>query len=503
MLSTSNPRVVDFYGANPGIDFEQANLWLIEMLEALLDKKNSNESATLMQKEFSHFMQSSSAQLDQVRSGISALHDSVNKNNHEMKSHIMTQLFAMKREYLDDIKPVLENQALTLNEKWSCITEKNATFFTEKLSLLLNDQMPKLFHSPLREMHLSLKSELDTLSLRKDKSIDDFTHSFEVKYTNMLKSLEPVYASITDMKSTIAAQHSSLSRELGDFTAKFRSSSIKGKCSENLLSSVLHSLFPSGQIDDTTGIKHSGDCILSRPNVEHSIMFENKIYERNVEKVEVEKFVRDVDHLRMHSILISQKSGIAMKQNFQIEIHKGLILLFIHRAEYSHEKIQLAVDIIDHLSARIAEIDHLIENPDNSHIVKQEILDLINDDYASFVHKRESLFTLIHEFTKNITKSFEDIRLPNLEEYLKTKYSIYSKHGGASSSSALSTSVSSASSASSSSSSSSASSSPGKLVCDICGNFSATNKSSMAAHKRGKSCKKHLLAPPSSPRTDA
>ena len=431
MMQTSNARVVDFYARNPHISFEQANVWFVEIFETLFDKKGATESVALMNSQFSTFANMATAQMESLRVLLSSVDDSVTKGNHELKSYIMMQLTLMKREHVDDVKVVMENQMLTLNEKWSQISEKNSVFFTDKLSLVLNDQLPRFFHAPIREMHATLKTDLESVYARKDKNIDEFVNSFDLKYSNMLKSLDPVYNAITDMKLLVGNKCDNIARDVAEFTSKFtKNSSTKGRCSENLLSAVLDSLYPNGHIEDMSSNKASGDCVLSRPALTHKIMFENKNYERNVDKDEVEKFLRDVEHLRSHAVLVSQRSGISLKNNYQIEIHKGCIIVYVHKAEYLPERIQVAVDIIDSLAVRLQMLEKE-ENFDASLLLSQELMDLINDEYSAFVHSRENMSLLLRDFHKKMAGLIDDIRLPRLESYLKDRgYSIYSSCGG-------------------------------------------------------------------------
>lgn len=76
-------------------------------------------------------------------------------------------------------------------------------------------------------------------------------------------------------------------------------------------------------------------------------MFENKVYETNVKLEEIQKFIRDVEEIKTNAIFLSQNSGITRKKNFQVDIHKGLIMIYIHNVQYSPEKIQIAIDIIE------------------------------------------------------------------------------------------------------------------------------------------------------------
>jgi hypothetical protein len=116
--------------------------------------------------------------------------------------------------------------------------------------------------------------------------------------------------------------------ELSEFLGKYKGSSNKGKFGENQLGSTLNSMFPNAEVVNTSGQKASGDFIMKR--IERpSILFENKEYDYNIPKDEIAKFIRDIDTQDVNGIFISQNSGITFKQNFQIDIHKGNILVYI------------------------------------------------------------------------------------------------------------------------------------------------------------------------------
>ncbi len=126
-------------------------------------------------------------------------------------------------------------------------------------------------------------------------------------------------------------------------------SSNKGKYGEQNLCSILNTMFPSAEVQDTTGTKASGDFLLRRID-KPQILFENKEYKANIDKEEVSKFIRDIDTQNTNGIFLSQYSGITFKQNYQIDLHKGNILIYVQHCEYSPERIRIAIDIIDYLS---------------------------------------------------------------------------------------------------------------------------------------------------------
>jgi hypothetical protein len=150
----------------------------------------------------------------------------------------------------------------------------------------------------------------------------------------------------------------------------------------------------------------------------------------------------------MHGIFTSQYSGIAFKQNFQIDINKGNVLVYIQHCEYSSDKIRIAVDIIDNLSVKLQDLN--MDNENNT--ISKEVLDDINIEYQAFIHQKEMMLTLLKDYNKKMTAQIEDIKLPCLDKYLSHKYAYVKTNC---------------------------------FVCDLCNIFNATTKQSLSAHKRG------------------
>jgi hypothetical protein len=101
------------------------------------------------------------------------------------------------------------------------------------------------------------------------------------------------------------------------------------------------------------------------------------------------KFIFDAENIKSHGIFLSQHSGIAGKSNYQIDYHKGLVLLYVHNVDYSREKIQLAVDIIDNLSSKLEEF---VEEESLETHISRDVLESINTEYQEFSLKKDSIF---------------------------------------------------------------------------------------------------------------
>jgi hypothetical protein len=169
-----------------------------------------------------------------------------------------------------------------------------------------------------------------------------------------------------------------INEELILFLNQYKISSKKGELSENMLESILIKLYPSSEIINTTGQISSGDFILKRNNNKVKILIENKNYDSNVPKREIDKFILDVETQNCSGIMISQHSGISFKKNFEIDINNGNILIYIHNMNYESDKIVIACDIIDNLSNKIKEL-----NGTDEHVkISSNILQLINEQLS-------------------------------------------------------------------------------------------------------------------------
>ena len=151
----------------------------------------------------------------------------------------------------------------------------------------------------------------------------------------------------------------------------------------------------------------------------------------------------------------SQGGKITTKENFEINIHNGNVLVYIHDVNNDPDKIKLAVDIVDHLKCKLDEFS-TVGDVDN---ISKEMLDNINMEYQNFMMSKTSLIKITKEFNKKLLKQIDEIKLPVLDDYLSSKYAFSSN----------------------------------KFVCEYC-NFVGKNQQSKSAHLRGCGERKRIIA---------
>ena len=376
MLSTSHERILAFYDNNPHISFEKANLFLIDIFELVNNKKENND-----EKENSFFMESIQKFQDEIHSIQDQLkHSSQHMLNLQTSvTDLPTHIHHLRDNYTTDLERVLATQK---EHQQDDLLEKMNTMIGENVkSTLTSDQVLSGFNA-------SLTSKCDSL-----QQIMMASHETEVCNRESLQAIQ---------------QHFDRQKK----------STLKGIDSETKVEGLLNTTFPDACIENTTGQAKSCDFMILR-HEKPTIMIENKEYSNNVPIVEVEKFIRDIEHHNHSGILISQSSGIARKQNFQIDIHNGSVLIYIHHLEYDFDKVRLAVHTIDYIKTMLKDFHY--EEEDFK--VSMDTLKALNKEYQQLLFQRNGMMDTLKEFNKNMGKQIQALELSSLSNMMSKHFS--------------------------------------------------------------------------------
>ena len=124
--------------------------------------------------------------------------------------------------------------------------------------------------------------------------------------------------------------------------------------------------------------------------------------------------------------------------------------VFIHNMEFSSLKLELAVSVIDTISEKLRQFNGK-SNGDQT--IPKEVLDSINSEYQFFISQKNAVIDVFKESQRKVLSQIDEIRFPNLDKFLSTKYtSTIQKQG---------------------------------FKCELCKSFSGNNLKALAAHKRG------------------
>jgi hypothetical protein len=182
---------------------------------------------------------------------------------------------------------------------------------------------------------------------------------------------------------------------------------------------ILYDLFPSSELNTNLSdpMISFGNIVMKRAN-KVDIIVKNINYNIPISTDDIKTFVRDIETNNMCGIFISQNSAIPYKDNFQIDINKGNIVVYIYKCDYNPDKIRIATDIIDcmHNKLQKAEIDN------DADTIPKDVLNSINLEFKYYILNRENLQTAIREIQKKLQSILDEMRFPELEKYLSNKY---------------------------------------------------------------------------------
>jgi hypothetical protein len=464
-LTITNKKVWDFYDEHKNLNFENMNILFIDILDNLLRNTNPTLDANI-----------AASLLDNIKTlqnQITTIGDTVTKNQTDIGTMFTMKFIDFKRDYMDDMKLILSTNAT--DKVGPMIKEYNESLL-DKTRIMVSEIIPqnhdilhKSIDNSFQQLQSSINTDTHTLlksSITKD-ALDSFSLSLDEKFANTLMNSQNMLNSIItsteqridnrlseikDISSSNSSSQTSLCNNIGDLLKKMENSSAKGKISENLLFNVLHSLYPTAQIESVGTTKETGDIILKRKD-KPVIVFENKNYDRNVGQEEVRKFLRDVEIQNCSGIMLAQHFGITNKNNFEIELHDNNVLLYLHKVEYDADKIKAAVDIVDYFKSCLNELE---TGTGEQISIDKEFLDDINKEYQNFINNKLTHIKTIKDFQQKLISQVDDIKLPSLEHYLSRMY---------------------------------ASSASKENICDYC-NYVAKNVRALTAHHRGCALKK-------------
>jgi hypothetical protein len=475
-ITITNKKILKYFEEHASIDPENSFLLFIEILEKFGDNIFEQMSSSLNKQILEG--------LNENTRILTNLQENIKRMNTEITNSLFIKMVEMKKEYLEDMKNIISTNS---NEKIASLLEKSNNQLIDKTNVLLNDIIPKsndanFSHLSERITHFQnlLKEETDKISQKmvtenNQTNVKQYFDTFETNFNNMLSTFQnnlqqPLHMyintseerinkninNITDLTKENMSTQTKLYAEMNDFLNKYKVSNYKGSFNENQLKLLLNNMFPTGEIINTTGQKSAGDFTMKRLN-KPNIMFENKDYFENVYNAEIIKFIFDAENIKSHGIFLSQHSGISGKSNYQIDYHKGNILVYVHNVDYSREKIQLAVDIIDNLSIKLEELKDG-EGENNEMNISKDILDSINTEYQSFALKKDTLIGMTKDFSKKSIAQLEELKFPSLDNYLSNHFASATKN---------------------------ATKLNNQYTCEICKIYICSTKKSLSAHQRG------------------
>ena len=337
---------------------------------------------------------------------------------------------------------ILDNMK-TMNAKFERsqeLNQFNLSNYMNELKRSMNEEMKTIMSINMMEkVEPVLREKLkDQQSAIVNSTLDKITTLFDNKFLN-----------INEISKSNKEILSSQNDKLNNLLNRFENSSAKGKMSENLVLNTLKDMYPNAEIYSVGQTKETCDIMLVRNN-KPKILVENKDWRRPVIQEEVKKFMRDIELQKCCGLFLSQNTTITTKDNFEINVHDGNVLVYVHCANNDPEKIKIALDIIDAFSNTLKLLEEESCSDQDMNVISKEVSDHINAEYMNFLSKKNKTIKMAKEFIQTLVKQIEEFTIPSLETYLASKYSLSSS----------------------------------KFVCEYCG-FVGKSQQSKSAHMRG------------------
>lgn len=475
-ISITNERILRFYKDNPNINFEAVNIIFIDLFDQLLRDMNNTMNSTI-QSQILLSVHENSEKLNTMIGSVDSLKEKVQLMHTEITNNILLKFNEIKENYIIDLRTLLKENT---NENIGSLLEKMNHQLIDKTTLVINEVIPKSqsqcysqIHESIRSFHKSISDDTRVLLKYIDNNtLKDYMNHFEMKSSMMLQNLQqPIYTYISGSEERIQQNINTMKEQNKQIQEKMigELSKIIHYYKENPLSTntsntmdiLLNKLYNTSEVVPLRSQIYNNidNTFLIKRTNKTKILFHSIDIERNVNQDEIQDFIHLIEEQKSHGIFLSQQSGFSNKPNFHIEIYNKMIIIFVHNVQYSIEKIKSAVDIIDHLSVKLRELNN--DNEYEYHIDK-EILEEINKEFQNFMNQKESIMNVLKESQKKVFSQMDEFKFPTLDKFLSTKYGAHIQRQG--------------------------------LKCDLCKNFNANNLKALAAHKRGCSRKNKIVS---------
>lgn len=415
-ITLTHPTVIEFY-KKYSLDPEEINVLFITLLSEILEGQDSSFNQTLG----NHLMEKLSF-LDKKLDGINK---SLQDDKKDLSTSFLIQFSEYRNKYIDDMNRILSsNQTQHLSP---FLREMNEQLLN-KTQLILNELLPKNQEGILQHFQQSLSKETQKLtdSTLNKESLNTFMANIQHILQSQDKRIESRFLEsdrrLTELKELNSAnQHAQIDvqNNVSEILKKFEKSTTKGNVSENILYNILLSLFPCAEIEYVGNEqKESGDIMLTRKD-KPKILIENKDHDsKNIPKHDIDKFIRDCEIQNCSGIMLAQNRGIANKENFELQIHKTNVLLYVHEVKFDQDKIKMAVEIVEHFKQQL----DLLNKKENNAVIENDVLELINKEYLAYVNQKSSMSKLLKDYNERMSSCLADLKLPTLDTYLSKHF---------------------------------------------------------------------------------
>ena len=277
----NDKTIIAFYNDNPNLNIVDINLIFIDILKKL--STNLNETLT-----------------NTVNHKILSTLTELTKDIYNIKQDVSTKLNDTKKEYIENLKLILDNTNNNNYDKIQNMLDKNNETIVNKTTSIINEFMPKnnekvssIIENSIRTLHETINHDTNMLidNINKDdKNINEFINNIDNRFNSMINSLQqPIFSfiqsseertnnNVQQIREKLVAQQLSqetLNNGMQEFLNKYKhNSSSKGNISETELYSILQNIFPCDEnLCNGPSLPLCDPCLKqSKPRLSYALM---------------------------------------------------------------------------------------------------------------------------------------------------------------------------------------------------------------------------------------
>ncbi len=270
------------------------------------------------------------------------------------------------------------------------------------------------------------------------KCIDTRVRDINTNVRDVSANVRDVNANVRGVTSLQREHHSSLEKQLQSLNDKFdkvfntSSSAKKGKLGERVIERYIEERFPDCQLKNVSSTGYQSDFIMTWHD--HKTLIEVKFYEKNVGKLEIDKFHRDIGLGSYDgAILIALTSGIYNCGYFSCDMYDGIPVIYLPKADPCDDRIYWGVCGLDIIIQGIRQVELLRNNGkydinDTMSIISNHIASLASDVEVLGKHNDNMnqyyiSFKKMQRYNEDLCKTQSDSinnRIDMLRSYIET-----------------------------------------------------------------------------------
>ena len=458
-LLITNSKIRDFYLSNPQISFNDMNLLFLDIIENVTKKQIL---PTPSQIESAILKPDKKRQLDELQTFV----DKIREAFQLQIQCISSKYVVAKSEYINDFYFAFSEP----NSKVQLL-QNNAAFLTKIRHLLFAVSKMRCFNiaektqTMVRHFEKILNANVESIALKSETATTskEFADNFDSNASHMMQAILQLLADCLASNESRVKHLADLLKRGEEINSAFYYKLIydlndilhqipllENNAAETRVNSfefVLSQTFPTASIFNAYVLNN--EFMLLRTDKTDIYVETYEMRDRNVSAAEVKRFVNCCVEKQANGIIISQNTGITGKPNYSVEIQNNRVIVYLHKMTYSSDKLQIAVDMIDALTLKLADF---FFSSENKYTIPKEVLDDVNREYQQFIIQKELILTMVKDHHKRLLSQLDEFRFVALDKYLATRYSSCKKQG---------------------------------YTCELCGTFNVGTLKGLAAHKRG------------------